>query len=66
MKDSFAYNILERYKNVEKFAINSNNLINQKNKNFSFNDSYKNLEQTRNIELSIIDSRISFKKGSFE
>ena len=62
MKDSFAYNILERYKNVEKFAINSNNLINQKNKNFSFNDSYKNLEQTRNIELSIIDSRISLKE----
>ena len=62
MKDSFAYNILERYKNLEKFAINSNNLIIQKNKNFSFNDSYKNLEQTRNIELSIIDSRISLKE----
>ena len=70
MKDSFNNNILNLYKNEEKFLINSNHQINNIITNFTINNYFKNLEETRNIELSIIHSKISFKEkinySSFE
>ena len=70
MKDSLNNNILNLYKNEEKFLINSNHQINNIITNFTINNYFKNLEETRNIELSIIHSKISFKEkinySSFE
>ena len=65
MKDSFNNNILNLYKNEEKFLINSNHQINNIITNFTIN-----IEETRNIELNILHSKISYKEkinySSFE
>ena len=62
MKDSLNNNILNLYKNEEKFLINSNHQINNIITNFTINNYFKNLEETRNIELSIIHSKIHLLK----
>ena len=70
MKDLLKNNILNLYKNEEKFLINSNHQINNIITNFTINNYFKNLEETRNIELSILHSKISYKEkinySSFE
>ena len=59
MKDIFKTNTLNPFKNAEIFPINSNCLMNYINTNISFNKSFENLEETRNLELNIIKSKLS-------
>ena len=60
MKDSYTKNISNLYKNEEIIPINSNYLLNYITTNNSFHKSYENLKETRNLELSIINSKLSF------
>ena len=60
MKDSYTKNISNLYKNEEIIPINSNYLMNYITTNNSFHKSYENLKETRNLELSIINSKLSF------
>ena len=70
MKDISSTNTLNPFKNTEIFTINSNSLMNYINTNNSFNKSFENLEETRNLELHIIKSKLSclqsFNYESFE
>ena len=60
MKDSYTKSLLNSYKNQEIILINSNYLMNYITINNSFHKSYENLKETRNLELSIINSKLSF------
>ena len=60
MKDSYTKNISNLYKIKEIIPINSNYLLNYITTNNSFHKPYENLKETRNLELSIINSKLSF------